>query len=122
MRRWAAVLVLVGLTSAPVLGAYCEVSCAGMTPPVAAVPSCHETAPAGAGPLVQRAEDCGDHAAAPAILTGVRTDRTLLTPSTLSESSPADLRQFAQITRRLAADPHRTPPHPLPPGTAVLRI
>lgn len=116
-------LLLLGLMSAPVLGAYCEAACAHAAAPLAAVPSCHDAPSDGAGPAVRTTEDCGDHAIAPAVLSGLRAGRILLSLWTAVRPPISGLSGAHPGAGRItAADPPDTPPRPIPPGTAILRI
>jgi hypothetical protein len=119
----AAVLLLLGLMSAPVLGAYCEASCADATGPIAAVPSCHETPSDTTGPAVRTTEDCGDHTSAPAVPSELRSGRIVLSLWATALSTTADLSHAQRVAEGVTTiDPHDTPPLPIPPGTTILRI
>jgi hypothetical protein len=117
------VLLLLGLTSAPVLGAYCEAACADDTRPMATVPSCHEASPDGAGPAARTMEDCGDHTVVPAVLSELRSSRWQLSLWTTVLPANIGLSYLHGLGRGVTPpDPYGPPPPPIPPGATTLRI
>ena len=122
-RRAAAALVLISLMAAPVLRAWCEVTCAASDGAPLATPHCHESAPVTSPFSLSAPDSCGNHDVAPAIVTSATSPRTALTTDRVGIASDAAVgTSLSRVTLRVLSRARSDTSPPTSPGFSILRI